>query len=242
MSRKGVTVRDATERWVREFNAIPQGMIDKLMSFDCDDWHEVTPPTKGDRVYVYDEKQIGYIKSCDEESELYAIELDNDKLISCTRDDYMVENDDILPMWGMMWSFSDNADDYWLEELGGLRIMSECGFRIYESDEFGYFFGIDGAGYSFMEAHWEPLYRRRGLRWHDEEMEGEQMIPRETTRDAAKEHLLRRDMNLVMGPDERTVQNQGRECGDIVFGLYDEDGNFYDETTDIEYALDYIGF
>lgn len=37
--------------------------------------------------------------------------------------------------------------------------MSQCGFRIFRSEEFGYFFGIDGAGYDFYEAHWIPLIR-----------------------------------------------------------------------------------
>ena len=51
--------------------------------------------------------------------------------------------------------------------------MSRCGFRIYESEEFGYFFGIDGAGYSFYDEHWVPLYRARGLHWHDPATEKE---------------------------------------------------------------------
>ena len=79
------------------------------------------------------------------------------------------EDADYLPMWGTMWSFGDSADDYWLEKRGGLELMAECGFRIYEQEDFGYLFGIDGAGYSFMEAHWIPLYKARGLRWHREE-------------------------------------------------------------------------
>lgn len=83
-------------------------------------------------------------------------------------DDYY----DVLPMWGTMWSFGDGIDDDWLSgEFGedGLKLMSECGFRIYEHEEFGYFFGIDGAGYDFYEAHWIPLYKARGLHWHNEE-------------------------------------------------------------------------
>ena len=79
------------------------------------------------------------------------------------------EDADYLPMWGTMWSFGNAADDYWLEEKNGLELMAECGFRIYEQEDFGYLFGIDGAGYSFMEAHWIPLYKARGLRWHREE-------------------------------------------------------------------------
>ena len=74
---------------------------------------------------------------------------------------------DVLPMWGTMWSFGDSLDDYWLEEMRGIEAMSKCGFRIYYNEEWGYFFGIDGAGYDFYEAHWCPLYRARGLKWHD---------------------------------------------------------------------------
>ena len=79
------------------------------------------------------------------------------------------EDADHLPMWSTMWSFGSSADDYWLEEEDGLELMAECGFRIYEQEDFGYLFGIDGAGYSFMEEHWIPLYKARGLRWHREE-------------------------------------------------------------------------
>lgn len=74
-----------------------------------------------------------------------------------------------LPMNWMMWSFNDPVDTLWLEKCDGLRKMAECGFRVYKNDEFGYFFGIDGCGYSFYEAHWIPLYKARGLRWHDED-------------------------------------------------------------------------
>lgn len=51
--------------------------------------------------------------------------------------------------------------------------MSQCGFRIFKSFEFGYFFGIDGAGYDFYESHWLPLYEARGLMWHDPKTDSE---------------------------------------------------------------------
>lgn len=72
-----------------------------------------------------------------------------------------------MPMWGTMWSFSDSTDKYWLEELNGLQSMTELGFRVYESNDYGYFFGIDGAGFDFYEAYWIPLYQKRGLHWHE---------------------------------------------------------------------------
>lgn len=60
-----------------------------------------------------------------------------------------------------------------MDELDGIKKMSECGFRIYEHDEWGYFFGIDGCGYSFYDEHWIPLYKKRGLQWHDPKAEQE---------------------------------------------------------------------
>lgn len=72
-----------------------------------------------------------------------------------------------FPMWGTMWSFGDIADEWWLDN--NLEVMKECGFRIYESEDYGYVFGIDGAGYDFYASHWLPLYNARGLRWHKEE-------------------------------------------------------------------------
>ena len=163
------TINDATHEWVREMNAIPQDMIAALMKHDFDSWHEITTLRKGDRVYHYESGDYGSIISYDDETELYTVELDNGKETQVEEDGMERETYDFLPMWGTMWSFGDSADDYWLEELDGIRLMSECGFRIYEHDEWGYYFGIDGAGYDFYGEHWIPLYKARGLHWHKEE-------------------------------------------------------------------------
>lgn len=118
-------------------------------------------------------EQHGEIRSYDEETDLYCIELQTGEMVSCAAEDFEVERDGQLPMWETMWAFSDSCDNWWLEDDGGIQAMSECGFRIYHSEEFGYFFGIDGAGYSFYEVHWIPLYEARGLHWHDEDEEKE---------------------------------------------------------------------
>lgn len=172
MRRTGMTIEEATREWVREMNAFPHSMISALMRNDIDDWHEVTKPSYGDRVYVYEipegcERHWGEIENYIENSDVYLVNLDDGTVMEIGTDDFEVDRDYNLPMWGTLWSFGDSADDYWLEDDGGIQIMSECGFRIYESEEFGYFFGIDGAGYDFYEAHWIPLYKKRGLQWHD---------------------------------------------------------------------------
>lgn len=178
MRNQGMTVLDAAREWVREMDAIPQGMIKKLMELDIDDWHELTVPRETDRVYVYElpeetsdgkpytgTSNTGEITDC-YDNETYRVKMDDGNSILVKGDDFEVERDTLLPMWGTMWSFHERLDDDWLEN-GGIAEMSRCGFRIYESEEFGYFFGIDGCGYDFCEAHWIPLYRARGLQWHD---------------------------------------------------------------------------
>lgn len=172
------TIKEATQAWVMEMNAIPQGMIDKLMRNDPDDWEELTTPSYGSRVYVYElpdgydgSSHTGEIEKL--EVEKVHICMDDGYELDTITDNIELEQDDGLPMWGTMWSFGDSCDDYWLEELDGIRLMSECGFRIYHNDEFGYFFGIDGAGYDFYESHWIPLYKARGLHWHETDADKE---------------------------------------------------------------------
>lgn len=77
-------------------------------------------------------------------------------------------SDDLLPIWGTLWAFDDSSDINWLETDEGLSAMSDCGFRVFYHDDFGYFFGIDGAGYDFYKKHWIPLYLARGLHWHSD--------------------------------------------------------------------------
>lgn len=165
------TIMDAVNAWVGEMNAIPTGMVQKLVEYEPEAWHNVTVPSKNDRVYVlFDgDNPHGPGEIIDIEDDTYTIELDSGETVVVEPCEFEMEDELALPMWGTMWQFGDSADDYWLTELGGLRLMSECGFSIWESDEFGYFFGIDGAGYSFKDEHWIPLYKARGLHWHKEE-------------------------------------------------------------------------
>jgi len=177
MNEQGVTVREAAQEWVQTFNAIQRGIIDRLMSNDPDEWSEVTWPSRGNQVYVYEvpdgHDNYGRIAGYDEDEEKWKVSLNSHKTIEVEKDNFKVIRDGVLPMWDTMWSFSDSCDNGWLDECDGIRIMSECGFRIYKHEEFGYFFGIDGAGYGFYTEHWMPLYRARGLQWHNLETERE---------------------------------------------------------------------
>jgi len=65
-----------------------------------------------------------------------------------------------------MWNFKNIVDKCWIESEINQKAMTDCGFRIYRHDDYGFVFGIDGAGYDFYEQHWIPLYKARGLQWH----------------------------------------------------------------------------
>lgn len=174
MKRNGTTIKQATQEWVREFNAIDANIIGRLISIAPEEWQEVTAPAKYDEVEIWDGEHNGergtiIADNYDGEKDLHEIEFDSNKSDSVilSEDEFEVIRYECLPMWGTMWSFNDGADNYWLEEKDGIRKMSQCGFRIYHHEEYGYFFDINGAGYDFYEAPWIPLYIARGLKWHD---------------------------------------------------------------------------
>lgn len=167
------TIREAAEAWVQGFNAIPQGLIEKIMRYNPDEITELTPIAYGDRVYIYGGNYNGergeVLKVRKDDKAL--VEMDGDRsrhLIDL--DDLEAERDGWLPMWGTLWTFGDSIDEEWAngEYLGPhLQDMADCGFRIYEQEDFGLIFGIDGCGYDFYESHWIPLYKARGLKWHE---------------------------------------------------------------------------
>lgn len=172
MTKTYKTIRECAELWVSQMNAIPRSMIEKLINQNPDEWSEVTKPDVDDRVYVYEpanssDENFGNIVSYDADDNTYCVELDDGNRVYANEDEFEVDRESYLPMWGTMWSFGENIDDWWLEECGGIKEMAHCGFRIYHSEDYGYFFGIDGAGYDFYEHHWIPLYKARGIKWHD---------------------------------------------------------------------------
>ena len=172
-----MTIREACSSWVHEFNAIPGSVLEKLMDFD-DSVPEITPPSRYDRVVVvFDEHsgESGEIieTNVNNTNGLYKIRLDNGEEIEKYGDDIEVVNKEgWLPMWSTLWTFGDKIDEEWL--IGKycephLQEMADLGFRIYDSEDFGIVFGIDAAGFDFYEKYWIPLYKLRGLKWHEKE-------------------------------------------------------------------------
>jgi len=165
-----MTIREAALEWVKGFNAIPLSVIEKL-----GDFNEVTPFVVGDYVNVcFTDEFNGMGKiidiasdASDEHDAEFVVQLEQDSAIGWVNEGYLERiTDSQLPAFSTMWTFGESIDDYWLEN-GGLEEMAKCGFRIYEQEDCKYIFGIDGAGYDFYDEHWIPLYKARGLQWHD---------------------------------------------------------------------------
>ncbi len=168
---KFTTIREAAKMWVREdMTAIPLSVVEKLAEYsDYCDFSEITPVSTGCRAWSNDSQDCGEVVSIikKDDEEVIKIRLDDGKIVETSRDDLIREDYGSFPMWGTMWSFNDICDSEWLEDEENLKAIAECGFRIYESEDYGYVFGIDGAGYDFYEHHWIPLYKARGLMWHN---------------------------------------------------------------------------
>lgn len=198
-------IKEATQKWVRGFNAIPQELIKKAYfnEYYDESFIEITPKTYecnvcGEQYTKKEAEEMEYVCKCsmlsfedwlektkgyenyyEFKKDMQENGFDRDEIIDeweeirdeyCeyySNDLYEVEKYDVLPMWGTMWTFEKFIDKNWAREH--LESIASCGFRIYESDELGIILGIDGAGYDFYEAHWIPLYKCRGLRWHDTE-------------------------------------------------------------------------
>ena len=169
-----MTIREAAELWVnRDMTAIPMSVVEKLWYYsDYNDFNEITPVMKYSKVWSDEYQSIGKVLDIVENDDgdlIATVDFEEDQH-EVPVDDLSVEEDnEHFPMWGMMWAFTDLCDADWLEDKENLRKMAECGFRIYESEDYGYIFGIDGADYDFYSEHWIPLYNARGLKWHDKE-------------------------------------------------------------------------
>jgi len=78
--------------------------------------------------------------------------------------------------WGTLFNPKDSSDEDWVKR-NAEQIADKCGFLVYECDEVGLILGIDGGGYDFYEQHWLPLYRLRGLEWHEKILVPEKTSP-----------------------------------------------------------------
>ena len=164
-----VVIEKKTMDWTWGFCCYPKSMIRELMEHRPEHWTEITPPKLDDRVYLFTEDYEGKVASVTDnadKSKTYAVVKDNGSTVTVTvpaerrPSDYLVPvHKEELPAWSTLWAFSDYHDREWIKDLAHQELMAKYGFRLYYHTEWGYFFGIDGSGYSFTEVHWIPLYK-----------------------------------------------------------------------------------
>lgn len=173
------TIKEACYEWVNGFDRVPSSVLEKLMDYDSS-VHEITPPSMYDRICVVFDEHAGehgevIETNADNTEGLYKIKLDSDEIIEKYKDDIeIIDKEGWLPIWSTLWSFGDKIDEEWLKGTyceSHLQEMADIGFRIYETEDYGIVFGIDGAGYDFYgteecPSHWINLYKARGLKWH----------------------------------------------------------------------------
>jgi hypothetical protein len=164
-----ITIRQATKKWLKEFNHIPGSVFetfaktDESVSYYDSDLFRLTASPLS---------KCGY---CDAHHnwELTLQQL-NRRKVPCSEceknegdDWHMSYPEYAFPCgWGTLFSPQSWLDQDWLEK--NYSAIAELGFFVFESEHFGYLLGIDAGGFDFYEAFWIPLYKLRGLQWHTE--------------------------------------------------------------------------
>jgi len=144
---------EACRLWVeRDFSMIPTALLERAYGGNFYEDIKILAPTLDDfRKEFREDVQCQH--SCEECPDEECIDVYEDEVPK-------------IPMWGWVFVPNDPRDQRWIKSHA--KEVAECGFIVYETDEIGVYLGINGAGYDFFEHHWLPLYRARGLKWHDE--------------------------------------------------------------------------
>lgn len=163
---------DAARFWInRDWSMIPTSLLERAYNRNEGDAEKLELLAGGERTSDCHESDVTMRDATDEEADEHQ---DNDGKVAVCSDCGRV-----CPVrWGGAvygwpaahgWLFSpnDRIDQEWVKN-NAAEIADKCGFLIYECDE-GIMLGIDGGGYDFYEAHFIPLYRLRGLPWHEPE-------------------------------------------------------------------------
>jgi hypothetical protein len=162
-----MNIRSATNEWVKEFNFIPGELFNILIKAD-------------ESVGYYDSPYFRLVASPRIECSQCSANYEGNKLLTqlqnskrktkctnCGCNDWIMSYPEYgFPCgWGTLFNPKESLDQDWIGE--NLDEITKIGFFIFESDIFGYLLGIDAGGFDFYEAYWIPLYKLRGLQWHD---------------------------------------------------------------------------
>jgi len=173
---------EACKKWVKEFNQIHFSLLEKAYGPHYSDIEVLAPTLRGWAVHDgedyadetfrdFREREYPYEKELMPEDDLARWEELFDEYFNLHRDQledafFELEEASPVPMWSTIFVPSGMDQDWFRDNA---EAVAGVGFIVYETDEIGVYIGVNGAGYDFYSQHWLPLYRLRGLRWHDEE-------------------------------------------------------------------------
>lgn len=160
-----VSEREACSNWFNStFKEVEADMIESPESDRCLRCRDL--PEEGSTISQYgeygQEERFSYTVNMVDTARQVVIATDEDgEVLEVPFDE--LANLDGRPMWNAMWVI--NGEPSYLE----IQEFNECGISVYEDGDGGWYFGIDGCGYDFYDAHWIKLYREYGMCWHSTE-------------------------------------------------------------------------
>lgn len=134
------------DRWMENLIPISYNVAEKLQRYsDYSDFTSLCP----DSWYDFDDDLLR------EDYEMVERMEENGELV-LTEEDISYRNLSALPAWGTLWAFDNHWMDDWVRN--NLEAVHDCGFWVYDSEDYGCVLGINGAGYDFHSEHWIPLF------------------------------------------------------------------------------------
>jgi hypothetical protein len=168
-----LSIQDAARRWLEQFDHVPASVIEKMAKadeamsyYESDSLRLVAGPR-----IVCDPCNLDYEgPSTLSEMREHAMQ---GRGIPCDWCDHTPGDQwregfptHAFPVaWSTLFAPRDRLDQNWILEHA--EAVAKLGLYVFQSEDYGCLLGIDGAGFDFDEAFWIPLYRLRGLKWHD---------------------------------------------------------------------------
>lgn len=212
--------RRRVENFISRLNEFDANMIAVLMNADPRRWLEITTPLIGSRVTYYGEYRnkeprsgrVSQIASAPANDGLgglyYVVEFDDGGTLVTSDVNLDVGFDTDFPHCDKLYQFKDGVPDY--------RLLSNLGFRVFEHQEFGIFFGFDDDDDEMtMEDYWEPLYDA----FTDD-------VENESDDEDVSEFGYADDEDDILFDDGEDRQYECAYCGDehIIYGARDPHG------------------
>ena len=169
---------EQAKKWADQFTNVPQQLLTDLIEAKGTYWEDLCQPlyrvsckmldndgecsfiqdiSKKDIEGLYDNNKEEIFEDCGESNTN-----DEESFASC---DPSYEREDNIPMWGTLFQ-PPYGDRDWFRDMAQ-TIYEETGVLVYENEHYDILLGINSCGHCFYQSYWIPLYKLRGLKWHE---------------------------------------------------------------------------